>query len=172
MYVIPFISHFFIHILEYHQFDRTFKKNFVKNLLLWPRYLWSRNRNRNCNLSKVGLQAIVVIYKVDERESTKLQQNTLDHRLNMELDLPRLFGLHVHSCTHLPPPPIPPAFWAHITRALLVTQNRRHLFVTPSPGLTSSLCINAFHLRLKEILQAAPKNGILLGLDADNRPVR
>ncbi len=35
-----------------------------------------------------------------------------DHRLNIELDLQSLFGLHVHSCTHWlrprnpPPPPI------------------------------------------------------------------
>ncbi len=39
----------------------------------------------------------------------------LTHRLNMELDLQSLFGLHVHSCTHLlrprkTLPPSPPAF--------------------------------------------------------------
>jgi hypothetical protein len=35
------------------------------------------------------------------------------HRLNMELDLQILFGLHVHSCTHWLRPrnsPPPPAF--------------------------------------------------------------
>ncbi len=37
------------------------------------------------------------------------------HKLNMELHLQSLFGLHVHSCTYwwdpaTPPPPI----WAHI----------------------------------------------------------
>jgi hypothetical protein len=33
----------------------------------------------------------------------------------MELDLQRLFGLHVHSCTYwLRPDPPPPAFGAHI----------------------------------------------------------
>jgi hypothetical protein len=32
------------------------------------------------------------------------------HRLNMELDLQSLFGLHVHSCTHwLRPPQLPPS---------------------------------------------------------------
>ncbi len=41
------------------------------------------------------------------------------HRLNMELDLQSLFGLHVQSCTHClaetpPPPPPPPRIWAHI----------------------------------------------------------
>jgi hypothetical protein len=43
------------------------------------------------------------------------------HRLNIELDLQSLFGLHVHSCTHwlkhrnLPPPPfvlIRGRFWS------------------------------------------------------------
>ncbi len=45
----------------------------------------------------------------------------------MELVLQSLFGLHVHSCTHwlrsLNPPPPP-------TRALLVSKDGRHLFVT------------------------------------------
>jgi hypothetical protein len=36
----------------------------------------------------------------------------LEHRLNMELDLQNLFGLHVHNCTHWlrPRNPLPPAF--------------------------------------------------------------
>ncbi len=49
------------------------------------------------------------------------------------VDLQSLFGLHVHSCTHwLRPRNPPPA--PHLglyTRALLVSQDRRHLFVTP-----------------------------------------
>jgi hypothetical protein len=57
----------------------------------------------------------------------------LKHRLNMVLDLQSLFGLHAHSYTHWlrcrnPPPP------SHLgsnTRTLLVSQERRHLFVTP-----------------------------------------
>jgi hypothetical protein len=39
-----------------------------------------------------------------------------EKRLNLELDLKRLFGLHVHSCTHwLRPPqlPLPLCIWAH-----------------------------------------------------------
>jgi hypothetical protein len=56
-------------------------------------------------------------------------------RLNMELDLQSLFRLRVHSCPHWlrlhsPPPPIPPHLGSY-TRALLVSQDRRHLFVTP-----------------------------------------
>ncbi len=59
------------------------------------------------------------------------------HRLNMELDLQSLFGLHVHSFTHwLSPrdPPPPPPHLGLYTRALLVSQDRRHLFVTPLVG--------------------------------------
>jgi hypothetical protein len=56
--------------------------------------------------------------------------------LNMELDLQSLVGLHVHSCTvlmaetpQLPPPSV--SGLIQYTRALLVSQDRRHLFVTP-----------------------------------------
>jgi hypothetical protein len=52
-------------------------------------------------------------------------------RLNMELDLQSLFGLHVHSCTRWLRPrnaaPPPPRIWAHIRGR----QDRQHLFVTP-----------------------------------------
>ncbi len=51
---------------------------------------------------------------------------------NIELDLQSLFGLHVHSCTHWLRPSNSPAFGLiYSTRALLVSQDRRHLFVTP-----------------------------------------
>jgi hypothetical protein len=53
----------------------------------------------------------------------------------MELDLQNLYGLHVHSCTHwLKPRNHPPSIPLHLgsyTRALLVRQDRRHLFVNP-----------------------------------------
>jgi hypothetical protein len=57
----------------------------------------------------------------------------------MELDPQSLFGLHVHRFTHwLRPrkgrnPPTPPPHFGSNTRTLLVTvsQDRRHLFVTP-----------------------------------------
>ncbi len=55
----------------------------------------------------------------------------------MKLDLQSLFGLHVTWCAQLysfadhTAPPIP-CIWTHsYTRWLLVSQNRRHLFVTP-----------------------------------------
>ncbi len=37
----------------------------------------------------------------------------------------------VYSCTQTRPPPPPPPHLGSYTRALLVSQNRRHLFVTP-----------------------------------------
>jgi hypothetical protein len=59
------------------------------------------------------------------------------HRLNMEVDLQSLFGLHVRTqlyslaLTPQPPPP-PPLIWAHIRGRYwsLVSQDRRHLFVS------------------------------------------
>jgi hypothetical protein len=53
------------------------------------------------------------------------------HRSNMELDLQSLFGL---LCTDIFlgwNPSTPPPYLGSYTRALLVSQNRRHLFVTP-----------------------------------------
>ncbi len=56
-------------------------------------------------------------------------------RLNMEFDLQSLFGLHVNSRTNWlslrPPPPHPLPTFGLIYRALLVSQGRRRLFVTP-----------------------------------------
>jgi hypothetical protein len=58
------------------------------------------------------------------------------HRLNMELDLQSLFGLNVRSCTHWLRPRIPPPAF----RALLVTQDEQHLFVTPWTLGTTKQC--------------------------------
>jgi len=90
------------------------------------------------------------------RNITCLQQNRrmhiaerLQHRLNMQLDPQSLFGLHVHSYTHWlrlrnPPPPTPPHLGSY-TRALLFSQDRRHLFVTPcSRG--SVTCLQNWHI--------------------------
>jgi hypothetical protein len=61
---------------------------------------------------------------------------TANHRLiNMELNLQSLFGLHVHILytgvlIDGDPAPPPPAFGLIYTRALLVSHDRRHLFVT------------------------------------------
>ncbi len=64
------------------------------------------------------------------RHRTRIQPvNTLDHRLNMELDLQSLFELHVHSCTHwLRPLNHPPPAFGLIYEGSKI---RRHLFVTP-----------------------------------------
>ncbi len=54
----------------------------------------------------------------------------------MELDLKSLLGLHAHSCTHWlrphKPQPPPPLHLGSYLRALLVSQDRRHFFVTPA----------------------------------------
>jgi hypothetical protein len=65
----------------------------------------------------------------------------------MELDLQSLFGLHVKWCAHCTtvysladtpePPALPPHFGGSYTRALLVSQDRRHLFVTPCLNLSN-----------------------------------
>ncbi len=56
----------------------------------------------------------------------------------MEVDLQSLFGLHVTWCAQLysvaetqQPPPPSPRIWTRIRWALLVSKDRRHLFVTP-----------------------------------------
>ncbi len=53
----------------------------------------------------------------------------------MELDLQSLYGLQVHSCTHwlrTRNSPLPSHLGLN-TRALLVSQDRRHLFVSCDP---------------------------------------
>ncbi len=56
------------------------------------------------------------------------------HMLNMELDPQSLFGLHVHctafSLAETPQSPLPPHLGSY-TRALLVSQDGRHLFGDP-----------------------------------------
>ncbi len=75
----------------------------------------------------------------------------------MELDLLRLFGLHVHSSTHWLRPRIPPSprIWVHIRRALLVSQDRRHLFVTPPPPCLILFMQLVFGLLDLTVLEAA-----------------
>jgi hypothetical protein len=74
----------------------------------------------------------------------------LYHRLKMEVDLQSLFlgsmSCDVHSCTHwLRPcnPPYPSSstpHWDSYKRALLVSKDRRHLFVTPCTVLCTVPC--------------------------------
>ncbi len=57
---------------------------------------------------------------------------TVSHRLNMEVDLQSLFGLHVTWCAQLcslaetPQPPNPPVY-----EGAMVSKDRRHLFANP-----------------------------------------
>jgi hypothetical protein len=68
------------------------------------------------------------------------------HGLNMELDLQSLFRLLCTLCTQLyryslaetATPPLPPHLGSY-TRALLVSQDRPHLFVTPAPATYTML---------------------------------
>ncbi len=76
---------------------------------------WRRTKHPGC--AKKGLFAIRLIVSSCTFRSS--------HRLNMELDLQSLFGLHVHSCTHWLSPRRPPTTFG------LIYQIRRHLFVTP-----------------------------------------
>jgi hypothetical protein len=75
---------------------------------------------------------------------------TPNHRLNLELDLQSLFGL---LCTAVligsdPAPPPPPHFGSYM-KALLVSQDRRHLFVTPpAPNLFLSAGHGCFYIVL------------------------
>ncbi len=65
----------------------------------------------------------------------------------MEVDLQSLFGLHVSWCAQVyslaktPQLPPSPRIWTRITRALLVSKDRRHLFVTPWSLLTNSALV-------------------------------
>ncbi len=78
----------------------------------------------------------------------------------MEVDLQSLFKLHVTCCAQLyslaPQLRPSPRIWTCITRALLVSKERRHLFVTPctiakltklifpSPVILPSLTMSAY----------------------------
>ncbi len=61
----------------------------------------------------------------------QLQYFRLHHRLNMEIELQSVFGLHVHSCSHCWDLPPSPRFWAHIReRYWSVKIENISLFVT------------------------------------------
>jgi hypothetical protein len=63
-------------------------------------------------------------------EDVQEEMHAYGHRLNIELDLQSLFGLHVYSCTIGWEPATPAPHLGSYTRALLVRQDRRHLIVT------------------------------------------
>ncbi len=78
-----------------------------------------------------------------DKQSSCVWSMSCPHRLNMELDIQSLFGLHVHSSTNwLRPRKPPPPHLGSYTMALLVNQERRHLFVSPGCPITvsQSLC--------------------------------
>jgi hypothetical protein len=66
------------------------------------------------------------------------------HRLNMELHVQSLLRLHVHSSTHwLRTPSLLPHLGSY-TRAPLVSQDRRHLFVTPCKKRKNGVYISLY----------------------------
>ncbi len=70
------------------------------------------------------------------------------HRLNMDLDLQSLFGLHVHSCTHWLRPcnnPPSPRIWAQIRGRL------------GQPRKTISLCVPCDRIYSPSFLENKPK---------------
>jgi hypothetical protein len=79
-----------------------------------------------------------------------------EHRLNMDVDLQSLFGLHVTWCAQLyslaEAPQLPPIspHWVSYTRALLVGKDRRHLFVTPCLRLFETASIFAVFCNKKQ----------------------
>jgi hypothetical protein len=84
-------------------------------------------------LERFGLARLPLRYVLAKRPMLRhlfMLHNT--HILNMELDLQSSSGLHVHSCTHWLRPRIslPPPHLGSYTWALLVSQDRRHHFVT------------------------------------------
>ncbi len=72
------------------------------------------------------------------------------YRLNIEIDLQSLHGL---LCTALligwdpATPPFPPPQLGSYTRALLVSQDRRHLFFNPCSNVFAVLLLNSFQLQ-------------------------
>ncbi len=95
------------------------------------------------------------------------------HRLNMELDLQSLFGL---LCTAIligwepATPLLPPHLGSYYTRALLVSQDRRRLFVKPPGPSLYVLCMDGQHTykpcvlyitRVSAVVRNAP-----IGLDS------
>jgi hypothetical protein len=73
-----------------------------------------------------------------------------NHRLNLELHVQSLLGLHVHSSTHwLRTPSLPPHLGSY-TRAPLVSQDSRHLLVTPCKKRKNGVYISLYkHIDIK-----------------------
>jgi hypothetical protein len=86
-------------------------------------------------LAEDGRPVLTVLTEKQISQTLNHFMHGCDHRLNMEVDLKRSMSRDVHRCTHwLRPrnsPPPSPRIWTRITKALLVSKDRRHLFVTP-----------------------------------------
>ncbi len=82
-------------------------------------------------------------YEANERKRIRTEHPNDNHRLNMDLDLQCLFGLHVNSCTHQlrPSQPLPliPCIWAHL--GAIGRQYRRHRFFVILGQYNNAFCI-------------------------------
>ncbi len=87
-----------------------------------------------------------ILLKITFSQQTLIRQASISpfailstHRLNMKLDLPRYLGscIQLYSLAKTLHPPFPTHLGSY-TRSLLVSNERRHLFVTP--------CYNLFYL--------------------------
>ncbi len=136
----------------------------------WHRENSDREADRQTNRGTVSSRKLKFNYVKKLRE----QFIVLDHRLKMEVDLQSLFGLHVTWCAQLfslaeetlqlPPSP---RIWTRITRALLVSKDRRHLFVTPC-----SWPIDTFVVYAPNVLQQPPRSLDRKGSEAADSPGR
>jgi hypothetical protein len=88
----------------------------------------------------------------------------------MELDLLSFFGLYVHSCTHwLRPRTPPPPHLGSYMRALLVIQERRHLFVPPWYFTVLTLKVSIENVKKSKGLHRALKVFIRETLNINNK---
>jgi hypothetical protein len=66
------------------------------------------------------------------------------NRLNMELDLQSLYGLHVYSCTHWLRPRNSPRIWAHIRERYWSAKIDNISSLPPCTGLTAEGVVDSF----------------------------
>ncbi len=98
-------------------------------------FLWTSNRCHHSFDQRFSAETAVVTFS-----SSSYIIIAWNHKLNMELDLQSLIGLHItwraqlYSLAETPQLAPSPRIWTRITRALLVSKDRRHLFGTPLHG--------------------------------------
>ncbi len=145
-YLVQSISQF-THLWEQRIFTiRVFKRRFlVVPSPPTPRQLYGKKGQQNrwdlCQLGAAPAKSIQRSFLLDTCGGCLWNLgNNPSHRLNMELDLKRLFGLLCTAVLIGWDPATPPlsTYLGSYTWTLLVSQDRRHLFVTPWSQLSSA----------------------------------